>query len=118
ERPQNGSERAPSSAGGVKKLLAEEIELGLDHELSSVSVTRKAQAANEDNGDPLVLAARQIGRGGDLVGDGDAARAELVAHPVRRPPEVDDWRDSGDADGDVGGSLPERPPERVGDDEP
>src|ERR1044071_5109001 len=64
---------------GVNKLLAEEIELGLDHELLRRAVALDSQPAHEHDGHSFRLTARKICGGCDLVGDRDAARPQLVA---------------------------------------
>ena len=58
----------------VNRLLAEEVELRLDHELLRRSVTFDSQPAHEDDGDSLRLPAREIRCRRDLVGDRDPGR--------------------------------------------
>ena len=71
------------------------------------------ETADEHDRYSVGLAAREIGRRRDLVGDGDTGRAKLVADPVTGPAKVEDRRDAGDADCDVGRPLPKRPAERI-----
>ena len=53
-------------------------------------------------GIPDDLPHHQIGRGGELVDDGDLGDLELAAEGVGRAPQVEDGHDTGRADGDVG----------------
>ena len=56
------------------------------------------QPADDHRRHTFGLAARKVGRRGDLVGDRNPARTELVADPVLRAPQVEHRLDPGDAD--------------------
>src|SRR5436190_13734974 len=71
----------------VNRLLAEEVELGLDHELLRRPVALDSQPAHEDDRDSFRLPAREVGCGRDLVGDRNSGRTQLVADAVGGPTE-------------------------------
>src|SRR5437764_363424 len=101
----------------VNRLLAEEIELGLDHELLRGAVAVDSQSAHEHDGHPFGLPAREIRGSRDLVRDRDAGRPQLVADAVRRSAQVEDRLEARDADRHIRRPLPERASERVGDED-
>ena len=74
-------------------------------------------AADDRGRNARALAQHELGGAGDLVGDGDHRRAQLVADAVVRAAQVAERGDPGDAERDVGRPLPPRAPERVADDD-
>ena len=58
----------------------------------------------------------QVGRRGDLVGDGDLGDDQLVAVPVLRPRVAVQHRQAGGADREVGLAVAPGPAHGVGDD--
>ena len=77
---------------------------------------RSAQSADDRGRNAVGLAHDELRRAGDLVGDGDLRRVQLVAGGVPLAVEVDERRDAGDAERDVGRAASPGAPERVGDD--
>ena len=81
-----------------------------------VPAPRKSTPRITAAGMPADLAQHELGRAGELVRDGDLGRVQLVAEAVADTAEVEQRRQAGDAERDVGRALAERPPERVADD--
>ena len=67
-------------------------------------------------GMPARLAHHELRRAGDLVGDRDLRRVQLVADAVALPAQVEQRAQAGGADRDVGRALPPRAAEGVADD--
>ena len=74
------------------------------------------EPADDRGRDAARLAEHELGRAGELVGDRDLRRVQLVAGRVARAAQVEQRRMPGDADRDVGRPLPPRAAERVADD--
>ena len=103
DRPATGQEKRSRSRGITRSL--------------PTPVARRLDATDDRGGNARALAQHELGRAGDLVGDGDHRRAELVAGRVARAAKVTESRDPGHPERDIGRALPPRTPERVADDD-
>ena len=80
------------------------------------SVVAQGQSAHHRDRDAGQLALHQVGRRGDLVGDGDLGDEQFVAVPVVRPGVAVQHRQARGADGGVGLAVAPGPAHGVGDD--
>src|SRR5579884_461987 len=99
------------------KLLAEQVAVGGHDDVPCLPVAGGRHASDDGDRDPVQLSHRELRGGGELVGDRDHRRVQLVARRVALALEVAQHLDARGADRDVGGALPEGPSERVGDDD-
>ena len=98
-------------------VLPEQVGLGRDDEVGGRLVAGDVEAAHDGDRDAVELAEDELRRSGDLVGEGDARRVELVARGILLAVEDAERLDAGGADRDVGRARAPRPAERVGDDD-
>ena len=96
------------AALALEVRLAEEVALRGDHDVVATARPAQVDAADDGGRDPVRLAHDELRRAGELVGDRDLGRVQLVADAVADPAEVEQRREARDAERDVGRSLPER----------
>src|SRR5215212_3242668 len=103
-RPQGG---VLTSCRWQRAKSAEHVSLWRHEQLSGAARSRRVRVPPYDGqGNFVGLAHNQLGRGGELVGDGQDARLHRVAVRVFRSPVVGDGVHTSYADGDVGYAVP------------
>src|SRR5204862_46115 len=97
--------------------LTEEVVYGRHHDFPDRAFAAgEDRTANQRRGTSRRLSQCELGRRGELVGDGTDRRAHHAAVVVRGAAEVVERSHSRDTDGNVDDADAPRPPERVGDD--
>src|SRR5438045_2844412 len=104
------SEASPGLALGPGST--EQVALARDDQLAGAALAREVEAADDRGRDLRELAHRELGGAGDLVGDGDHRRVELVAGRVATALQVEQRAEAGHPDRDVGRAHPPRAAER------
>ncbi len=97
-------------------MLAEKVFLAGADEVGGFARGRDpTEMADDSGGAAGDFSHDQFGGGGELVGGGDDGGGEDVAVGIGLPAVVNDWLETGDADGDVGEALAPGTAKGVGD---
>src|SRR5919202_6677970 len=108
----------PKIGGSAPGFLPKQVTLGLHEQVPSVPGTSSVRVVtHHGDGNVCRLAHNKFGGRCQLVGYRQNARGEEMAVEIQRATIVGQRVHTGDPYGNVGDTLPQRPPERVGDDD-